>query len=215
MPPYGDKLFGWRLSGDEISKLVESVQVPCVLPSSELYTAIKHLLDAYTRDELHIGPGRLCTQKNMQYTEEVAGAAERLQRLLGDPRANQFYGTDDGNDSFTAWRRLTDLWEPRVACVVKDLRTQDGLRQSRREQNLASKQTSRNLEEFIRGPLAEGYKRLFNREAASTIRGPFIRFGVKFFELIGRPATAKTIASHLRPRRPKSKKRRLHRFPTG
>ena len=65
-------------------------------------------------------------------------------------------------------------------------------------------------EDFIRGPLADVYERLFHRGAGGNEKGPFARFGACFFEMVGYPVAPATIARAIKktPRTPK--KRRPH-----
>jgi len=62
----------------------------------------------------------------------------------------------------------------------------------------------KNLEEFVRGPLADCYEHLFGRRPGRKYRteGPFIRFAERFLELVGHSAARGTIASALKGRSP-------------
>ena len=67
------------------------------------------------------------------------------------------------------------------------------------------------VEEFIKGPLASVYERLFHRDAGGKENGPFARFGACFFEMAGYPVAPATIIRAVRktPRAPKKKRAHL------
>ena len=58
----------------------------------------------------------------------------------------------------------------------------------------------KNLEEFVRGPLAICFNRLYGRRPGNG-QGPFARFGARFLTIIGHPTAPGTVDRALKPRR--------------
>jgi hypothetical protein len=144
------------------------------------------------------------TRANLEHALLLKNRARAFMNALKDPRTPQIYGASWLDDSLInaekEYRRFAwtaDAIErelPRRAARARAELTQEGA---------ASCQTrADNLEEFVRGPLAFCYNRLFDRDAGGNERGPFARFGKKFFDLVGHPVAVGTIAKGVKPQPP-------------
>lgn len=167
---------------------------PCHRPW-DVYDILEYLVDAFGRVETRTP--RALSQANIEHVATITKRLRTLIQSLEDPRTKLFSGGKPMDDLVRDCKAELAKFN-RWASIVE-----------RTEKPQASDQST---EEFIRGPLADVYERLFHRGAGGNEKGPFARFGACFFEMVGYPSAPATIARAIKktPRAPK-KKRPHHR----
>jgi hypothetical protein len=157
----------------------------------DVYDILEYLVDAFGRVETQTP--RAFSQANI---EDLATIIKRLRtaiQALEGPSTKLFSGGKPMED-FVRDCKVNLAKLNRWASILE-----------RTEKPKASDQS---LKDFIRGPLADVYERLFQRGAGGNERGPFARFGACFFGMVGYPVTPATITRAIKktPRAPKKKR---------
>jgi hypothetical protein len=158
----------------------------------DIYDLLELLVDQFTHVDTRTP--RALSQANIEHVATVTKRLRTLIQALEDPVTQLFSGGKPMEDfvrdckeqlvKFNRWASILD----------------------RTEKVPGGDQT---VEEFIRGPLADVYDRLFHREAGGNEKGPFARFGACFFEMAGNPIAPATIVRALKEQ-PRTKKKRRH-----
>jgi hypothetical protein len=186
----------WWLDPEEASfeRWIFNVMNKCVLLKEttvhccDIYDILESLFIAFDG----VAKGRpVVSHADIQHALTVAKRLRSLIKSLDHPRA-RLIGGGKPMDEFLADCRAQDaklaLW---ASALDRKLTNGGG-------QSLAA---------FIRGRLADTYDRLFWRDAGGNESGPFARFGVAFFEMVGRKVAPATIARALKEK-PRSRKKR-------
>jgi hypothetical protein len=163
---------------------------PCHRPWV-VYDILEYLVDAFGRVETRTP--RALAQANIEHVTTVTKRLRTLIQALEDPSTKLFSGG----------KPMEDLVRDCKVELAKFSRWASIL--ERAEKPEAS---DRSPEDFIRGPLADVYERLFHRGAGGNEKGPFARFGACFFAMVGYPVAPATIARAIKktPRAPKRKR---------
>ncbi len=189
--PQKDWLPDWGNCSQDAEIALNGAIQPC-----DVYALLGSLLRAYKRSEPRISHG--LTQENLKHARFLLKQAKRYLFALSKPRTFQVYS------AFS--------WEQSVAGVERDIvRFEATINELKKQIEDTNSNRCRSLEEFIRGPLAACYGRLFGHRPSRKWRleGPFIRFAQRFLTIVGQPATPATILSALKRRYGKKSKRRI------
>ena len=158
----------------------------------DVYDLLEVLVDKFTHVDTRTP--RALSQANIEHVATVTKRLRTLIQALEDPSTKLFSGgkpmeafVHDAKAQLAKFNRWATILE-------------------RTDKEPGGDQT---VEEFIRGPLADVYGRLFARDAGGNEKGPFACFGACFFEMVGYPLAPATIARAFKER-PRSKKRRRH-----
>lgn len=172
----------WQNSCQDAEIALNGPIQPC-----NVYALLGSLLRAYKRSEARISHG--LTQENLKHARFLLRQAQRYLIALSKPRTLQVYPALSWEQSVTDVERDIARFEATIN-VLKD--QIENINNERR----------RSLEEFIRGPLAACYGRLFGRRPSRKWRleGPFVSFAQRFLTIVGHPATPATIVSALKGR---------------
>ncbi len=157
----------------------------------DLHAALLFLLRAYDRVEMrHL---QILTRTNFEHHQT---AAKRLKSAIS--------AFEKVREQTTSARDLPD--EFLLECRVRAKMLSDKADYLARLMQ-SNADDDHGLENFIRGPLAHWYARLFGRAASGNDRGPFARFGQCFFSIVGHPVAPATIVRAVKPH----SKRRMRR----
>jgi hypothetical protein len=159
----------------------------------DVYDLLEVLVDRFNHVETRTP--RALSRANIEHVTTVTKRLRTLIKTLEDPSTQLFSGGKSMDDfvlnckeqlaKFDRWARILD----------------------RADKDPGGNQT---VEEFIRGPLADVYRRLFQRDAGGKADGPFARFGACFFEMVGYPVAPATIVRAIRKTPRGSTKKRRH-----
>jgi hypothetical protein len=152
-----------------------------------VYAALRHMIEAYHRHALRNRRAELFSRANAQHAHTTAKRLMAAAKALKDPRTGALMGWDQSNATAADY----DLMADKLAAVAGHLNWES-------QRNVED--GGPDLENFIKGPLGEGYERLFGRKPGGNEKGPFPRFGTTFFDLVGQPVAGGTIARALKPR---------------
>ena len=150
---------------------------------------LEALVDAFNRVDMRVP--RAFSQANIERVTIVAKRLRMLIQALDEPSAKLFSGG----------KPMDDFVRDCKAQLAKFNRWADILDRTPRDDD-----GDRSLENFIKGPLADCYKRLYDRNAGGNEKGPFARFGVCFFEMFGYEVAPSTISRAVK-RTPRSSKK--------
>jgi hypothetical protein len=159
--------------------------------SLEIYDILEALLTAFVPVDMRTQ--RAFSQANIEHVTIVTKRLRMLLQALNDPSTQLFSGGKPMDD------------------FVRDCKAQ--LAKFNRWANILDRTPRDNYgdqsqEDFIRGPLSDCYKRLFQRDAGGNEKGPFARFGTCFFEMAGYQVAPSTITRAVK-RTPRSSKKKL------
>jgi hypothetical protein len=198
MPYFGEvDLILWQA---DLVAFLSSSGLPVVLQPDEVDGVVLRLFSEYRRVELRMA--RISTTENLKHVEQLRNRVDALLRTWKEPRTAMICRDADDGTMDTSLRgahtygdliKSVELLKARFDCVKEELEWE-----TERE---FSKGGSA-LEEFVKGPLANAYTRLYGQAPPKTGRatGPFPRFGERFFTLVGHPVERSTIASALKGR---------------
>jgi hypothetical protein len=160
--------------------------------SWDVYDILESLLDAFVRVDMRTP--RAFSQANVERVTMVTKRLRMLIQVLDHP----------GTKLFSGGKPMENFVRDCKTQVTKFTRWADILDRTPREDG-----SDQSLETFIRGPLSYYYGCLFQRDAGGNERGPFARFGVCFFEMLGYRVAPATIVRAVRKTPRSSKKRTL------
>jgi hypothetical protein len=156
----------------------------------DVYEILEAPLIAFARVDMRTQ--RAFSQANIEHVNIVTKRLRMLLQALNDPSTQLFSGgkvMDDFVRNCEAQLVKFDRW----ATIL--------------DRTPGDKGGDQNLEDFIRGPLSDCYRRLFHRDAGGNETGPFARFGACFFEMLGHKVAPSTISRSVKGK-PRSARRR-------
>ena len=156
-----------------------------------VYDILEALLTAFVPVDMRTQ--RAFSQANIEHVTIVTKRLRMLLQALNDPSTQLFSGG----------KPMDDFVRDCKAQLAKFNRWADILDRTPRDNG-----GDQSLEDFIRGPLSDCYKRLFQRDAGGNEKGPFARFGTRFFEMAGYQVAPSTITRAVK-RTPRSSKKKL------
>jgi hypothetical protein len=155
----------------------------------DVYEILEALVDAFNRVDMRVP--RAFSQGNVERVTIVTKRLRMLIQALDEPSTKLFNGG----------KPMDDFVRDCKAQLAKFNRWADILDRTSRDND-----GDRSLENFIRGPLAGCYKRLYDRNAGGNEKGPFARFGACFFEMCGYKVAPGTISRAVK-KTPRSSKK--------
>ena len=176
----------WLQEPEDVRK-TRKIRVDGPMQPGDVHSLLATLLWAYKENKARIS--RAYTAENLKHAERLLNRARTLQLALLDPRTSQVYPPAARAQSIAEIERDIARYRFTVEMLEK------GIAELRNK-------GEGNLEEFIRGPLAACYERLFGRRPGRKwkLDGPFMRFAQRFFTLVEHPVQPATIASALKGR---------------
>lgn len=174
------------------------------LDAIDVYLALWNALASFRRAQRRLG--RVWTKENLKHAKLLKKKCKELISTLKDPRTLQIYGDSSLASSLAnserdhkrfAW--IADIIEREIATQSLDTLWVDG--DPKTFESLRTVPCEcRNLEAFVRGPLAQCYERLTGDAPGHSDKPdrPFPRFGECFLGIVGHPTKRTTIASAIK-----------------